>query len=205
MSKSHPPGIHQGMLFECANREFVQVSIMSGLAPVKSCDEALGVEAPPPSALECLLPLEQQVVLNDRRREAFLRWPSDKLVAELLANNHAVEAVVEPEDQFAHPQLRANGMVAVVDDPDLGPATQIGVPIHLLGTPGAIAGPQPRGGEHDAEVWGDLGYDAVTIAAITGAGTPIRLGTGARRPESRPPPPIPPPPPPPPPLPPPLH
>ena len=37
-------------------------------------------------------------------------------------------------------------MVATVDDPELGPATQIGVPIHLLGTPGAITGPQPLAG-----------------------------------------------------------
>jgi len=118
MAKSHPPGIHQGMLFECANREFVHVSIMSGLTPLKSLDDVLGVEAPPPSDLAGLLPLEQQLLLNERRREAFLRWPRDKLVAELLANNHAVEAVVEPEDQFGHPQLQANGMVAVLDDPD---------------------------------------------------------------------------------------
>jgi crotonobetainyl-CoA:carnitine CoA-transferase CaiB-like acyl-CoA transferase len=196
MAKSHPPGIHQGMLFECANREFVHVSIMSGLTPLKSLDDVLGVEAPPPSDLAGLLPLEQQLLLNERRREAFLRWPRDKLVAELLANNHAVEAVVEPEDQFGHPQLQANGMVAVLDDPDLGPSTQIGVPIHLLGTPGGIAAPQPRVGEHDAEVWGDLGYDTDEIAAITGGGNRVVLGTGARRAESRRVPPNPPAPPP---------
>src|SRR6202035_5703512 len=145
--------------------------------------DVLGVEAPPPSDLAGLLPLEQQLLLNERRREAFLGWPRDKLVAELVANNHAVEAVVEPEDQFGHPQLQANGMVAVLDDPDLGPSTQIGVPIHLLGTPGGIAGPQPRVGEHDAEVWGDLGYAPDQITAITGGGTRVALGTGARRAE----------------------
>jgi crotonobetainyl-CoA:carnitine CoA-transferase CaiB-like acyl-CoA transferase len=47
-------------------------------------------------------------------------------------------------------------MVVTVDDPDLGPTTQIGVPIHLLGTPGGITGPQPRVGEHNDEIWGDL-------------------------------------------------
>ncbi|HSO95946.1 MAG TPA: CoA transferase [Acidimicrobiia bacterium] len=185
MAKTHPPGVHQGMLFECANREFVHISVMSGLTPLKSLDEVLGVEAPPPSDLAGLLPLEQQLLLNERRREAFLRWPRDQLIAELLENNHAVEAVVEPEDQFAHPQLQANGMVAVLEDPDLGPCTQIGVPIHLLGTPGRIVGPQPRVGEHDAAVWGGLGFDGDEITAITGGGTPVPLGTGARRPESR--------------------
>ena len=37
-------------------------------------------------------------------------------------------------------------MVAMVDDPELGTTTQIGVPINLLGTPGAIQGPQPLPG-----------------------------------------------------------
>jgi crotonobetainyl-CoA:carnitine CoA-transferase CaiB-like acyl-CoA transferase len=89
-------------------------------------------------------------------RDAFKKWKRDDLVAELIANNHAVEAVVTPEEQFAHPQLIANDMVVTVDDPDLGPTTQIGVPIHLLGTPGGITGPQPRVGEHNDEIWGDL-------------------------------------------------
>ena len=40
-------------------------------------------------------------------------------------------------------------------------------------------------GEHDAEVWGDLGYDPDQITAITGGGHRVALGTGARRAESR--------------------
>ena len=38
----------------------------------------------------------------------------------------------------------ANGTVTTVDDPDVGATRQMGVPIHLLGTPGAVRGPQPR-------------------------------------------------------------
>jgi len=156
------------MIFECANREFVHVSVMSGLPPTKTLDDILGVEAMDPSALEGLLPLQQQNLMNERRRDAFKRWKRDELIAELLANNHAVEAIVEPEEQFAHPQLQANGMVATVDDPDLGPTTQIGVPIHLLGTPGAIQGAQPRAGEHDSEIWGELGFTPDQLSTITG-------------------------------------
>lgn len=169
MAKSHPPGVHQPMIFECANREYVHVSVMSGLTPKKTLDDILGIEALDASALEGLLPLQQQNLMNDRRRDAFKRWKRDELIAELVANNHAVEAVVEPEDQFDHPQLRANQMVVTVEDRDLGPTTQIGVPIHLAATPGAIAGPQPRAGEHDAEIWGELGYEQGQLASITGA------------------------------------
>jgi ABC-type branched-subunit amino acid transport system ATPase component len=45
-----------------------------------------------------------------------------------------------------HVQTIANGTVVTVDDPDVGPTRQMGVPIHLLGTPGAVRGPQPRVG-----------------------------------------------------------
>ena len=68
----------------------------------------------------------------------------------------------------AHPQLVANDMVATVDDPELGTTTQIGVPIHLLGTPGAIQGPQPQPGQHNDEIFGALGYSAAEIATFTG-------------------------------------
>jgi crotonobetainyl-CoA:carnitine CoA-transferase CaiB-like acyl-CoA transferase len=169
MAKSHPPGVHQPMIFECANREYVHISVMSGLAPKQTLDDILGIDPLEASTLEGLLPLQQQNLMNDRRRDAFRRWKRDELIAELIANNHAVEAVVEPEDQFDHPQLQANQMVVTVDDRDLGPTTQIGVPIHLAATPGAIAGPQPAAGEHDAEIWGELGYERDQLASITGA------------------------------------
>jgi crotonobetainyl-CoA:carnitine CoA-transferase CaiB-like acyl-CoA transferase len=59
-------------------------------------------------------------------------------------------------------------MVAEVDDAELGRTTQIGVPINLLGTPGAIRGGQPRVGEHNGEVWGELGYSADHMEKFSG-------------------------------------
>jgi crotonobetainyl-CoA:carnitine CoA-transferase CaiB-like acyl-CoA transferase len=60
-------------------------------------------------------------------------------------------------------------MVVTVDDPDLGPLIQVGVPINLFGTPGEIRGPQPRVGEHNAEVWDEVGVDSGERAAATGS------------------------------------
>ena len=82
----------------------------------------------------------------------------------------AVEAIVRPEEMFDHPQLRANDMVATVVDPDLGPTTQIGVPIHLCGTPGAVTGPQPRVGEHNDELLRELGYSDGEIERLASTG-----------------------------------
>jgi crotonobetainyl-CoA:carnitine CoA-transferase CaiB-like acyl-CoA transferase len=170
MAKSYPPGVHQGMIFECAGRQFVHVSVMSGLAPKKSMDEILGVEPPAPEELEGLLPLQQQVLMSDRRRDAFKGRKRDELVAEFQANNIAVEAVITMEEALSQPhaQLAANDMVVTVDDPDLGPLIQTGVPIHLFGTPGEIQGPQPRVGEHDKEIWSEVGVDGGDVPAVTG-------------------------------------
>ena len=70
----------------------------------------------------------------------------------------------------AHPQLVANDMIATVDDPELGPTTQVGVPIHLSATPGAIQGPRPLPGQHNREIFGELGYSDAEIASFTGRG-----------------------------------
>jgi crotonobetainyl-CoA:carnitine CoA-transferase CaiB-like acyl-CoA transferase len=58
----------------------------------------------------------------------------------------------------------------------LGETTQMGVPIKLLGTPGAIVGPQPTVGEHNDEIWGGLGYSAADAAAFTGAAASTTTG-----------------------------
>ena len=115
------------------------------------------------------MPLEAQNLMNERRREAFKSWKRDELIVELIASNQIGEAVVTPEEQFAHPQLQANDMAARVEDRDLGSTTQMGVPIHLLGTPGGIVSPQPAVGQHDAEVFGGLGYSDDEVARITGS------------------------------------
>jgi len=169
MAKSHPPGVHQGMIYECADREYMHVSVMSGLTPKKQLNEILDVAAPTADETEGLLPLQIQLLMTDKLRGACKNRKRAELVAELRENNHAVEEIVEPEEQFAHPQLVANQMVATVEDRDLGPTTQMGVPVHLLGTPGGIQGGQPAAGEHDEEIWGELGYSGRDLKTVTGA------------------------------------
>src|SRR5690606_7168222 len=102
-------------------------------------------------------------LLTPKRRARYREWDADELVSAFQENNHAVEPVISMEqalgaDGEPHPQLAANGMVATVDDPELGPTTQIGVPIHMFGTPGGIVGPRPRAGEHTRAVFTELGY-----------------------------------------------
>jgi crotonobetainyl-CoA:carnitine CoA-transferase CaiB-like acyl-CoA transferase len=146
---------------------------MSGLTPVKSQDELLGLDDPPDPLTFLTMPAEEREKFTVKRREAYLGHDRDELVAEFQANNHAIEAVITMEEALGagghpHPQLAANGMIATVDDPELGETTQIGVPINLLGTPGAIQGPQPLPGEHNIEIFGLLGYTDAEIANFSG-------------------------------------
>jgi crotonobetainyl-CoA:carnitine CoA-transferase CaiB-like acyl-CoA transferase len=154
MAKTYPPGIHQTMLFECAGGGWVHISVMSGLPPPKTLDEVIGLEDAPDILTLMGLSPDERAALDVRRRERMRSWDAGQLVDELRGANHAAEVVVPAQDVLGHVQTIANGTVTTVDDPDIGPTRQMGVPIHLLGTPGAVRGPQPRVGEHTDEVLG---------------------------------------------------
>src|SRR5262245_49078502 len=180
MAKTYPPGIHQPLIFECADG-YIHLSVMSGLATTRTINDILGREPIPAEETEGVRTFDIQTMEAERQRETIKTWKKDELVRELVACNYAVEAVLSPEEQFDHPQLQANHMVQTVEDPDFGATTQIGVPIHLLGTPGAITSGQPRVGEHNDEIWGGLGFDPDAIRAITAPIAPdaVRDGAGA--------------------------
>lgn len=54
------------------------------------------------------------------------------------------------DDARNHPQMRINGHVIDVEDPELGPMEQIGPQLTLFGTPAQIRAGAPRPGEHQA-------------------------------------------------------
>jgi len=154
MAKTYPPGIHQMMLYECAGADWVHISVMSGLPPLKTLDEVIELDdAPDVLTLMGMAPAER-AALDTRRRERMRSWDAHDLVEQLRRYNHAAEVVVPAHEVLSHPQTIANAMVVTVDDPDRGATRQMGVPVHLLGTPGAVTGPQPRPGEHTDELLG---------------------------------------------------
>jgi crotonobetainyl-CoA:carnitine CoA-transferase CaiB-like acyl-CoA transferase len=166
MGKSYPPGIHQQMLYECADG-WVHASLMSGVTPTKSQDEILGLESAPDPFTFMALPAEERAVFTAKRREKFKEWKRADVVAAFQEHNHAIEAVISPDEQFAHPQLIANEMVQTVIDPEVGPTTQIGTPLHMWGTPTAIQGPQPNVGQHTREILQELGYQPDHIEQLS--------------------------------------
>jgi crotonobetainyl-CoA:carnitine CoA-transferase CaiB-like acyl-CoA transferase len=173
MAKTYPPGVHQEMIFEVADNQYVHASIMSGLIPIKSQDAILGLPDPSDPEKYMMLSPEERAQLTPRRRDAYKQRKREELIVEFQENNHAIEAIESMDvalgaDGEAHPQLVANDMIAAVDDPILGHTTQVGVPIHMTSTPGGIRGPRPRPGQHNDEIFGELGYSSAEIANFTG-------------------------------------
>lgn len=75
------------------------------------------------------------------------------------------------EQVFSDPQLVERAMVVALDHPIAGAIRQLGVPVKLDGTPGAVRTPPPALGQHtDAVLRDDLGLDPEEIARLREAG-----------------------------------
>jgi crotonobetainyl-CoA:carnitine CoA-transferase CaiB-like acyl-CoA transferase len=71
----------------------------------------------------------------------------------------------------ADPQFRERGMIAEVDDPEVGPLAMPGIVPRLSRTPGRIARAGPRMGQHNEEVYGALlGLPEDEIAGLRARG-----------------------------------
>ena len=152
LAKTNPPGVHQTSIYECADG-WVHAASMNGLTPTSTLQEVAGLEAPDMAKMWTATPEERRQ--SDLRVRAAVRGlKRDEFVAALNDANLGAEAIIPMHEAYAHPQLIANGMVADVEDPDLGPTVQIGIPLTLSLNPGRITRGRPRPGEHDDQLLG---------------------------------------------------
>ena len=63
-------------------------------------------------------------------------------------------------------QVRANGFVATIDHPRVGPTDVISSPISFSETPAESHAPEPMLGEHTDEVLRGLGYSDIEIETL---------------------------------------
>ena len=64
--------------------------------------------------------------------------------------------ILSTDDAVSDSQAIHNEMFVKVDDPELGPTTQVGLPVKLINTPGSVTAPAPRPGEHTQPVLAGL-------------------------------------------------
>lgn len=81
--------------------------------------------------------------------------------------------VRERDDLFDDPQAHAQGLLEVVEDPDVGPVTMASPVVRLSGSPGAIRFPGRHLGEDTREVLRELGRDDDEIARLVAGGAAV--------------------------------
>jgi len=75
--------------------------------------------------------------------------------------------IYAPEEVLDDPHFRARGFAVEVDHPELGRAvTYPGAPYRFLHTPWRISRRAPRLGEHNGEIYAEIGIGVDALAAL---------------------------------------
>lgn len=96
--------------------------------------------------------IEDRLEISERLKATFATQPMEYWVEFLRANDVPVAPVQRRSDYLDDPQVIVNNMRIELDDPEVGKTVQMGVPVSLSDTPGAIRGPAPLLGQHTDEV-----------------------------------------------------
>lgn len=124
--------------------------------------EAYALTAPDP--LPWSAPLQQE--LQRRAAEILKTKPRAEWIRLFDAADCPNHPTLHPGDGFDDAQVQVTNMVVQVDDPDLGPLQQVGVPIKFARTPGAVRASAPRTGEHTSAILSELGISDEEIASL---------------------------------------
>ncbi len=141
---------------------------------------APGVESPRRSGTRISTSAEDMVLLHHYTppmAQAVARFPAEEWVRVAAEAGVPVQPVRSPEEALADPLLLADGCVAEITDPELGPVRQVGQVYRLAACPNELAGPPARLGQHTEEV---LAEAATSQAGQPGGGTVPPDGTRGR-------------------------
>jgi crotonobetainyl-CoA:carnitine CoA-transferase CaiB-like acyl-CoA transferase len=100
----------------------------------------------------------------------FLERTRDQWRAFASEHDCCLEPVLELDEALESELVRAREMVVELDQPGAGKVRQLGPPVKLSRTPGAVRAPGPVLGEHTGAVLAALGYSEEEIAALEETG-----------------------------------
>ena len=107
--------------------------------------------------------------------DAFKKFPSAAWVDAGEESQMGVAPVRSPAEALADPSFLADGCVAQLTDPEIGPIRHAGSLLEFSSTPGAVRGPAPRSGEHTDAVLAD----AAAVSFSSSGATPDTAPDGA--------------------------
>ena len=166
-------------IFECADGGWVQLGcVRTGF--IDSAAEVMGIahEMTDPKFGDGFrgLPEENREELYGIVADALKKKPAEEW-ARLFDEADVPHALGKTIDEaLDDPQVQFNEMLVELDDPVLGRVAQMGVPIELSETPGAVTGPRPVPGQHTEEVLSGLANGE------SSAGSPEPTHTGVMDP-----------------------
>jgi formyl-CoA transferase len=114
--------------------------------------------------------LEHAAELDAIIQEWIGRHTTEEVLAAFAEHEAAIAPINSIADIMKDPQFLARETVTTVEHPKLGPIKMQNVIPRLMDTPGRIDNPGPELGEHNAEVYGDLGLSAEEIESLRSDG-----------------------------------
>ena len=110
----------------------------------------------------------------DELDEAVGSWISERTTDEVVEAFEEANAAITPiyniADIMQDPQYQALDSIITVDDSELGPIKMQNVIFRLSETPGEVKWSGPRLGEHNEEVYGELGIDEERLKELAEKG-----------------------------------
>jgi crotonobetainyl-CoA:carnitine CoA-transferase CaiB-like acyl-CoA transferase len=110
----------------------------------------------------------------DELDEAVGRWISERTTEEVVEAFEEANAAITPiyniEDIMQDPQYQALDSIITVNDPELGPIKMQNVLFRLSETPGEVKWSGPQLGEHNEEVYRELGIDKERLEKLKAEG-----------------------------------
>ena len=108
-------------------------------------------------------------VIGAEIEAAFFEWlrplTKQQAMEEAQAQGWPLSALNTPADVLRDPHMRERGFFVTVEHPEAGSVVLPGLALRFSGTPGELRRP-PLLGEHNAEVFGELGYPPEEVAAL---------------------------------------
>jgi crotonobetainyl-CoA:carnitine CoA-transferase CaiB-like acyl-CoA transferase len=100
---------------------------------------------------------------------AFMEWlkplTKQEAMEQAQAQGWPLSALNTPADVMRDPHMRERGFFVTVDHPEAGSIELPGLALRFYSTPGELRRP-PLLGEHNLEIFGELGYTPAEVAAL---------------------------------------
>ncbi len=96
----------------------------------------------------------------------FATLPRDEWIERLWQEDVPCAPILEPQEVFDHPHIRANSMLTEQNHPQAGKVEFVNIPVSLSACPGGIRRRAPLIGEHTDEVLEQLGYQPDELSGL---------------------------------------